>query len=125
MSQTDGPIIEQHANKNNSKAVANKTNKSSVIKVDDNAKSLSTDYTKVSFEPDLLKFGLNVSTMTTPSLQSALYGTMKIIERRAMDIAACVPAGVRVHYNSKLLDIDSFKSYADLFTTVVSVLILT
>ena len=63
------------------------------------------EFTKVTFEPDLGRFGVE-------KLDSDL---VAIISRRAFDIAA-TSRGVKVYLNGKKIPVDSFKDFVSLFT---------
>eukprot|EP01083_Nonionella_stella_P285673 972500_1 len=66
-------------------------------------------YTKISFNPDLSRFGLE-------SIDSDL---MSLLERRVYDVAACNPS-VEVSFNGEVLPIDSFLAYLKLFPSLVN-----
>uniref|UniRef100_A0A2P2I0M0 DNA topoisomerase 2 n=1 Tax=Hirondellea gigas TaxID=1518452 RepID=A0A2P2I0M0_9CRUS len=63
-----------------------------------------TEFTKVTFSPDLVKFKMDCLDQDTVSLLS----------RRAYDIAAST-AGIKVYLNGKKIPIKSFKDYVELF----------
>ena len=63
------------------------------------------EFTKVTFQPDLAKFGME---KLDPDM-------VAILSRRAFDIAAA-SRGVKVYLNGKRLPINSFKDYVGLFT---------
>lgn len=62
------------------------------------------DFTKVTFQPDLSKFGMETLDKDTVSLLS----------RRAFDVAAST-RGVKVYLNGTKLPVKSFKDYVDLY----------
>uniref|UniRef100_A0A1I7SHR6 DNA topoisomerase 2 n=1 Tax=Bursaphelenchus xylophilus TaxID=6326 RepID=A0A1I7SHR6_BURXY len=66
----------------------------------------SEDFTKVTFTPDLQKFGMK-------SLDHEIIGLMS---RRALDISATT-RGVKVFLNGELLPVNNFPDYMDLFST--------
>ena len=63
------------------------------------------EFTRVTFEPDLTRFGVE-------KLDSDM---VAIISRRAFDIAATM-RGVKVYLNGMKIPVDSFKDYVCLFT---------
>jgi DNA topoisomerase-2 len=72
-----------------------------------------SDFTKITFEPDLAKFQVSNSDIgVKPS--HLLKDTVKIFRRRTIDIAACVPT-VEVSFNGTKTPINSFKDYVSLF----------
>lgn len=76
----------------------------------------SSDYTRVTFEPDLPKFALVTSSSGNTQ---ALNEIMRLFHRRTIDIAACVPS-VKVTFNGQEIAVKSFKDYVRLFTTPLS-----
>ena len=63
-------------------------------------------FTRVTFEPDLARFGLDGLSADV----------LRLMERRAYDIAASVSGqGVRVYVNDDEVPVRSFKDYIDLF----------
>merc|ERR1712179_804345 len=62
------------------------------------------DYTRITFYPDLKKFGM----------ESLDEDTVALFSRRAYDIAAST-RGVKVYLNGKKIPIKDFKSYVDFF----------
>ena len=64
------------------------------------------EFTKVTFQPSLTRFGLS---RLDPDL-------VAIISRRAFDIAATLRGVEEVYLNGKKIPINSFKDYVDLFT---------
>lgn len=77
------------------------------------SKQLS-DYTKISFVPDLTKFQIQSKSKSPNNSVKLLEDTVALFLRRACDIAACVPA-LKVSFNNNLLPIKSFKDYIQLF----------
>ena len=64
----------------------------------------SAEYTKITFKPDLAKFGMT-------EMDDDLEG---IFKRRVYDLAGCVP-GVKVFLNGERVKIKSFKDYANMY----------
>jgi DNA topoisomerase-2 len=65
----------------------------------------SKGFTKISYKPDLEKFGL--STIDEDHL--------KMIHKRVLDIAGCNPS-IKIYFNDKLINIKSFEDYVKLYT---------
>jgi DNA topoisomerase-2 len=66
----------------------------------------SYDYTCISFEPDLKKFGMK-------QFDDDIYSLFK---KRVYDLAGCSPKSISVYLNGKKLSkIKSFSDYVDLF----------
>lgn len=63
------------------------------------------DYTKITFFPDFKKFRVN-------KISDA---TIKMLEKRAYDVAACTDKSVSIFFNGKKLVVKDFKDYIDLF----------
>eukprot|EP00967_Tisochrysis_lutea_P091945 scaffold132354_cov32-Tisochrysis_lutea.AAC.4 len=63
------------------------------------------DWTRITWEPDLAKFGMS-------SMDDDIVALM---ERRAYDMAGCTHASVKVYLNGTRLPVNDFKSYIDLF----------
>ncbi|EOD22469.1 hypothetical protein EMIHUDRAFT_458166 [Emiliania huxleyi CCMP1516] len=63
------------------------------------------DFTKISWVPDLAKFGMSAMDEDIVAL----------MERRAYDMAGCTHSSVKVYLNGKKLPVADFKSYVDLF----------
>lgn len=90
-----------------------------------------TDYTKITFEPDLSRFvataesaGTN-GTVSKPVVASAqsekdrehlIDGAMKLFERRAYDMAATLPL-VQVSFNDEVIPIKNFADYVRMYST--------
>lgn len=68
-------------------------------------KTNKKDYTKITFFPDVEKFKVNKITDST----------LKLLERRTYDVAACTDKSVNVYFNDKKLKVKEFKDYVDLF----------
>lgn len=68
-------------------------------------KSNKKDYTKITFFPDVEKFKINKITEST----------LKLLERRTYDVAACTDKSVSVYFNDKKLKVKEFKDYVDMF----------
>lgn len=66
----------------------------------------SAEYTKITFKPDLEKFGMQ-------QMNDELEG---IFKRRVYDLAGCVP-GVKVFLNGERIKIKTFKEYANMYLT--------
>lgn len=62
-------------------------------------------YTKITFKPDLKRFGIGKLTDDIVSL----------LEKRVYDLAACTHNGVNVYLNDKLIKINSFEDYIKLY----------
>lgn len=65
----------------------------------------SKSYTKISFKPDLQKFGI---TELSDDLIS-------LFHKRVFDISACCRKKVKVFFNDEKLDVPNFKKYIDLY----------
>lgn len=65
----------------------------------------SKDYTKITFFPDFQRFKVN-------KISNA---TLKMLEKRAYDVAACTDKKITVYFNGKKLGIKDFREYVDLF----------
>ena len=64
------------------------------------------DYTQVSFEPDLKRFGMK--TLTNDMLQ--------VFKKRVYDLAGCSPKTVSIYLNNKKVScIKSFEDYINLY----------
>lgn len=91
-----------------------------------------TDYTKITFEPDLSRFvaaveptGANGSAAVkpvVPSVQSEsdreylIDSAIKLFERRAYDMAATLPL-VQLSFNDQVIPINNFADYARMYAT--------
>ncbi len=92
------------------------------------------NYTSITFEPDLKRFNLDRSISgsadvidadksmsqsgTTDGFSDALLGTIAMMHRRVVDIAACVSSSKRaieVTLNGRAVPVTSFQAYLDLF----------
>lgn len=69
--------------------------------------STAKPYTKVSFRPDYVRFGLENSTLTAD--MRALF------EKRIYDIAAITDKSVKVRYNGTQVAVKHFQQYIDLY----------
>jgi len=67
--------------------------------------SNSSPYTRITFQPDLKRFGLN-------SLSDDFIG---LLRKRVYDVAAWTNSSVKVYFNEKLLPCSQFKSYVDMY----------
>lgn len=65
----------------------------------------SKEYTKVTFEPDLEKFGMKKLD------KDILY----LFKKRVYDCSACTSKGVSVYYNGELVKHKTFEKYVDLY----------
>jgi DNA topoisomerase-2 len=63
------------------------------------------DFTRISFAPDLSKFGL----------QQIDADTMALFQKRVYDIAGTTAADVRVYFNGHRLPVQNFKQYCSLY----------
>ncbi len=68
-------------------------------------KTSKKDYTKITFFPDLARF----------KVKKISDSTLKLLERRAYDVAACTEKGIAVYFNDSKLKVKEFKDYVDLF----------
>lgn len=68
------------------------------------SKCSGEDFTKITFSPDLTKFKMT-------ELEDDI---IKLMERRAFDIAAAAP-GVKVYLNNERVKVKNFKEYAELY----------
>jgi len=94
--------------------------------IDESGKKVSNSYTKITFEPDLARFGLAETSGKASGIKengALLDEIVQMFQRRAMDIAACVaPTKVNFQYErpsgpvSSIPDIGSFKEYVELFS---------
>jgi len=62
-------------------------------------------YTKVSFKPDYIRFGI-------PSLNDDM---KQLFHKRVIDISAITPKNVKVKFNNELIPVKSFEQYIDLY----------
>ena len=66
----------------------------------------SSEFTEVSFEPDLKKFGLEKITNDIESL----------LTKRVYDLAGCTPSSVNVYLNGKkITSVKNFETYIGLY----------
>ena len=63
------------------------------------------DFTRITFQPDLAKFGL--TELTDDVVQLFL--------RRTVDVAGTVP-GVAAYFDGQRIEVDGFRDYVSLFT---------
>ncbi|ORX87626.1 DNA topoisomerase II [Basidiobolus meristosporus CBS 931.73] len=68
-------------------------------------KSNKTDFTKITFKPDLAKFGMTEIDVDHESL----------LVKRVYDIAGCLRGGVKVYLNNKVIPVKNFKDYVKLY----------
>lgn len=65
-----------------------------------------SEFTSVTFEPDLKKFGMKSMDKDIVSL----------LKKRVYDIAGCTPPSVNVYLNGKKIDkVKNFESYIDMY----------
>merc|ERR1711871_866056 len=62
-------------------------------------------YTIITFKPDLKRFGI----------EELGEGILKLIKKRAYDLAACTDKHLVVYYNDKKIDYRNFEQYVDLY----------
>jgi len=72
--------------------------------IDESPKS-KTPFTRVTFKPDYARFGIKGMTKDI----------MSIFKRRVYDMAACTNHKVKVYFDDKLIEIESFKDYIKMF----------
>ena len=68
-------------------------------------KCSSKPYTKVSFKPDYLRFGLD-------NLNDDM---RQLFKKRVFDVSAVTPKNVKVKFNEELVPVKSFEQYVDLY----------
>ena len=66
---------------------------------------LESDYTCVTFEPDLRRFNMN-------KLEGDI---VALIKKRVYDLAGVISANVKVYLNGKKLPIKGFLEYTDMY----------
>lgn len=76
------------------------------VKLKSDRKKDPVGYTKVSFKPDLGRFGLT----------SLPLNLGKVLRSKVWDIAACTHKGISVYLDGKKLPVDSFPHYVSLFS---------
>lgn len=96
MNQCNAPVVDQYKIGNNVELPAKKS------------------YIQISYEPDLRLFGLSPS-MDKKVISQNIDDLLYLIQRRTFDVAGCLK-DVDVYYNSKLLPVQSFDGYINLFT---------
>lgn len=105
------------------------------------SKSLPKDFTRITFRPDLAKFGyiIDSAKMTTKSPKTSsksnksdsiatddidanhvITDFIKIASRRVYDIAGTVSPAIKVYLNKSVIPIKSFVDYVNLFTDTES-----
>ena len=72
------------------------------------------DFTKISFIPDLKRFGTSCLHSQDNSNLASIVDIMQLFERRAHDVAGCLPT-VKVSFNSNKISYKSFLEYASLY----------
>lgn len=65
----------------------------------------TSDYTKISFIPDLARF----------NMQSLDDDIVSLMTKRVYDVAGITPKQVKVHLNGEKLEVNDFRSYVDLY----------
>lgn len=88
-----------------------------------------SDYTKITFEPDLSRFFVAAEPAESsgsgdkPTITSAhsakdreflIQNAMKLFERRAYDMAATLPS-VKISFNNEVIPINNFAAYARMY----------
>lgn len=68
-------------------------------------KNVKSGYTKISFKPDLKRFGLNELTDDV----------INLMIKRVYDIAATTDNKVKLYYNNEKINVNNFKNYISLF----------
>ena len=96
MQEKDEPIITPLKGK---KAKASASSSSS------RSRGPGTDYTRITFKPDLARFKMD-------SLDD---DTVALLKKRAYDIAGATHKSVGVYLNGEKLPVNDFKSYVDLY----------
>ena len=91
--------------------------------------TFSEDFTKVTFEPDLARFGINESnTDSNENIEkfrnntslndctNIIDNTIEVFKRRTYDMTATLP-GVSFTFNDEKIPITSFSEYVEMFST--------
>jgi DNA topoisomerase-2 len=65
----------------------------------------SKPYTQITFKPDFKRFGI----------ESLDTGILKLIKKRAYDIAACTDKHLNVYFNGNKIEYQNFEQYVDLY----------
>jgi DNA topoisomerase-2 len=73
---------------------------------------IMSDYTKITFQPDLKKFFPHASAK---EINTYIHDIILLFQRRAYDIAGCVP-NIQVIFNKSKIPIKSFHDYIKLFS---------
>jgi len=68
-------------------------------------KAAKSDFTKITFKPDLEKFGM---THIDDDLEA-------VLKKRVYDIAGCLPQPMKVFLNEERIKIKGFKDYVQLY----------
>jgi len=114
-------------------------------KLSNGAEGDKNNYTSIMFEPDLVKFGMDKKSLEKAAAAletdkentnqpikgkngkmamhpgTALDGTISMMKRRVLDIAACLGGErVKVTLNGEPVPVDDFQSYVNLFTPAPS-----
>ena len=89
---------------------------------------LHEDYTKVTFEPDLSRFGINLNITKLKkdgeeddnyaylsSGEGIIESTIEVFKRRVYDMSATLP-GVSFTFNNEKIPISSFSEYVSMFS---------
>ena len=97
-------IVDKERSKKFKQTFSNNMSDRTKAKVSD-LKNVKNGYTKISFKPDLARFGLKELTDDVVNLMI----------KRVYDIAATTDSKVKVYYNNEKININNFKSYINLF----------
>lgn len=97
-------IVDKERSKKFKQTFSNNMSDRTKAKVSD-VKNVKNGYTKISFKPDLTRFGLKELTDDVVNLMI----------KRVYDIAATTDSKVKVYYNNEKININNFKSYINLF----------
>lgn len=74
----------------------------------------SSSSTTISFEPDLKRFHLE-NILENREEAEKVQNLLKLFERRAFDVAACLNGKVKVSFNGEVVPIHAFEDYCQLF----------
>ena len=97
-------IVDKERSKKFKQTFSNNMSDRTKAKVSD-LKNVKNCYTKISFKPDLARFGLKELTDDVVNLMI----------KRVYDIAATTDSKVKVYYNNEKININNFKNYINLF----------
>lgn len=99
-------VLETADKKNGKKYIQTWTDNMSKVSKAKVTSNKASEYTKVSFKPDLAKFGMSEMDADFEA----------ILRRRVYDMAGCVP-GVKVFLNGDRIKIKNFKEYVNLYVS--------